>query len=101
MVAGGDVVVAVSFDALDGVLLVKAELLQDHVEHLGVHWHLLFAWEVTVAFSLLVDAPPGVVPHLFYRVASVWVRVQHFLDEIAAVDREELGQGVRHQVHRS
>lgn len=76
MVAGSDVVMPVVLDALDGVLLVEIEVLEQTVEEFVFDWHLFLSWEEAhVSISIFYLQRPCVASDVVYCVSCVWVCV--------------------------
>jgi len=91
---GGDVVVAVGFDALLGVLAFEAVVLDHGVEERGVDGHLLLAREQARRLPLLYLSVPWVHSYVLDLESLFWVRLEDALDHSPAVVAQELWQRV-------
>lgn len=88
-------VVTVSFEASNRVLLLKLEVIDESLQQFACVGHLLEAWEKPRLASLgqgvlLGSSHVRMVPNLRDPDASLWVRVQNLCDDVFALGGEEL-----------
>ena len=85
MVGSSNIIVAIRFDALNRVVRVKAELIENLFVDSIVDWHDLLSWEQALRLLVLELLVPRMRPYLLYRVSSIRVSLQNFTDEVTAV----------------
>ena len=96
MICRCDVIVTVSLEASNRVLLLKLEVVDESLQQFACVWHLLEAGEQARLASLgqsifLSTSHVGMVPNLRNPDASLGVRVQNLSNDVLALRGEELG----------
>ena len=85
VVRGGDLVVAVCFDAFYCVVVVEGVVIEHYFVDCIINRHFVFSWEQAWLFLLLDKFEPGMIPNLIQSKSFFWISVQYPFEDICAV----------------